>query len=150
MWNVCIILEKHMKNKKSFTKELIEEYGKATYEDRVRNCCTYDSCAWSSVYVAEACGLIEKKDEDEFHKALVKYAKDLCSQKFPSGGRGKFDKELVQKYGQMVFSYAKTNKVTVEKSAIFYTFTARLAGEVCVEDGDKFRNAIIKAAKKIL
>ena len=59
------------------SKKLVEEYGQQTYRDRQRTKNSHEDCAWSSVYVAEACGYISEKDMKRFHRAIVKYSKSF-------------------------------------------------------------------------
>jgi hypothetical protein len=85
--------------KTKFTKELVKRYGEQTYRDykhhndafKKYGPCkgngnfpntrkTFEDAAWSSVWVASACGEIEEKDEKLFLKEIVKYAKTT---KFP-------------------------------------------------------------------
>ena len=75
-------MNKKIKKKitKKFAPALIKEYGEQVWRDRKSTQHSYEDAAWSSVYVAEAVGLITNKDIPRFHKAIVKYAKTT---KFP-------------------------------------------------------------------
>jgi len=64
------------KQRRTFPKKLVKEYGEQTYRDRrYSGKSSYEDAAWSSVYVAEGCGQIESEEEKRFHAAIVKYAK---------------------------------------------------------------------------
>jgi hypothetical protein len=70
--------------KSKFSKELVKRYGEQTYRDKRaqgrKGKSAYEDAAWSSVYVASACGEIEEKDQRKFLKVIVNYAKTT---KFP-------------------------------------------------------------------
>lgn len=69
------------KTRRKFPAELVKEYGEQTYRDkRSTKCRTYDDAAWSSVYVAQACGEITEKEMNLFRGAIAKYAR---STRFP-------------------------------------------------------------------
>ena len=67
--------EKFVKIRKIFPKELVKEYGECTIGDSKRTNSSYEDASWSSVYVAEACGYIKEKEQTNFRKAIIKYAK---------------------------------------------------------------------------
>ena len=79
-------IKKRATNK--FALDLVKEYGEQTVRDFRRQNKQgtratrqrYENAAWSSVYVAEACGYIVEKEQDAFLKAIVDWA---CKAKLP-------------------------------------------------------------------
>lgn len=60
---------------KPFTKELVKEYGEQVYRDSKYNGNSLEDNSYSNAAVAEACGEIERCEEEKFRKAILKYAK---------------------------------------------------------------------------
>lgn len=133
---------------KPFPPELIQHYGECTYYDRVRTTNSYEDSADCSACVAEACGEIQEKDQKRFCKEIVKYAKKFALKKFPNTSKP-FDKELIKQYGEQTYCKAKMGKITIEKAALIEVYTVRMCGVICVDDGDRFFDAIVKYAKRI-
>ena len=62
-------------SKPKFPPSLIQEYGEQVYRDTRRNLNTLEDNSYSSMYVAEACGLVQEKDQEKFRKIILKFAK---------------------------------------------------------------------------
>jgi len=79
-WYQCL-KDKRQEKKSKFPPDLVKEYGEQTYRDKKSTGAKrYKDAAWSSAYVAEACGYITEKEIPRFLEAITNYAKTT---KFP-------------------------------------------------------------------